>query len=110
MRRRVVRLISCLQCSNWFSSSVRTARFCSHRCVSLYFASRDPEARAEQLRKARECKPQAQPKRPKPDLSVFAVPVFIPPAPAVEEPAELPPVPGIDHAQLVMLRWAGARV
>lgn len=109
MRRRVVRLVTCLQCHNWFSSSVRTARFCSHRCVAQYFASRDPAARAEQLRKARACRAPTQPKRPKPDLSVFAVPVFIP-APAVEEPAELPPVPGIDHAQLVMLRWAGARV
>lgn len=109
MRRRVIRLISCMQCHSMFSSSARTARFCSHSCVSRYFASRDPAARAEQLRKARECRAQAKPKRPAPDLSVFAVPVLIP-APAVEEPPALPPVPGIDHAQLVMLRWAGARV
>lgn len=100
--------IQCAGCGLPFSTSDHSMRYHSRSCAAKARARANPEARAEQLRIAREAR---KPRPPKPDLSVFDVPVFrAPPPPVVEEPAELPAVPLIDYASRVMLGWAGARL
>lgn len=108
MKMLELRALTCPQCGQRFTTSSRTARWCSKRCASAHNANLDQAKRAAQLAIARACR---KPPRPKPDVTVFDVPVFrAPPRPAVEEPAPLPPVPAIDHASRVMLGWAGARI
>lgn len=100
--------IQCEGCGIPFATYEKTMRYHSRSCAAKAHARANPEARAEQLRIAREAR---KPRPPKPDLSVFDVPVFrAPPPPAVEEPAELPAIPLIDYASRVMLGWAGARL
>lgn len=107
MRRRLIRSVVC-PCGQAFATGDPDSRWCSKRCASRARALANNEQRAEQLRKARDAR---KPRLPKPDLSVFDVPVFLAPAVVEELDAELPPIPcGIDHASLVMLRWTGARV
>lgn len=104
MKLLKLRTLTCPQCGQRFTTSSKTARWCSKRCAGTYHANLDPAKRAAQLAIVRALR---KPSRPKPDLSVFDVPVFIPP-PVVEEPAELPSVPLIDHASRIMLGWAWA--
>ena len=109
MPRRLILQHTCDQCGIRFGSSKVTQKFCNRRCAALFNTAKHLPQRIEQLKHARECYAM---KRPKPDLSVFAVPVLCKPVEVkVELVAELPLVPvGIDHASRIMLGWIGARL